>query len=42
VIAVATQNRAGKSRRYKAKLGVTRAWKKAIVKLSSEHKIDFF
>ena len=42
VVAVATQNRQGKARRYKAKLGVTKAWKKAIVKLSDEHKIDFF
>ncbi|MEQ1829635.1 MAG: 50S ribosomal protein L23 [Pirellula sp.] len=42
VVAVATQNRQGKSRRYKAKVGTTKAWKKAIVKLSDEHKIDFF
>ena len=42
VIAVATQNRQGKARRYRSRLGVTKAWKKAIVKLSSEHKIDFF
>jgi large subunit ribosomal protein L23 len=42
VVAIATQNRAGKTRRYRAKLGVTKAWKKAIVKLSNEHKIDFF
>ena len=42
VVAVATQNRHGKSRRYKQKLGVTKSWKKAIVKLSDEHKIDFF
>ncbi|MCU0717543.1 MAG: 50S ribosomal protein L23 [Pirellula sp.] len=42
VVAVATQNRPGKTRRYRAKAGVTKAWKKAIVKLSNEHKIDFF
>jgi len=42
VVAVATQNRQGKARRYKQKLGVTKSWKKAIVKLSDEHKIDFF
>jgi large subunit ribosomal protein L23 len=42
VVAVATQNRQGKTRRYKAKLGATKTWKKAIVKLSDEHKIDFF
>jgi large subunit ribosomal protein L23 len=42
VIAVATQNRKGKARRYRAKAGATKAWKKAIVKLGSEYKIDFF
>ena len=42
VLAVATQNRAGKSRRYRAKAGVTKAWKKAVVKLGGEYKIDFF
>lgn len=42
VLAVATQNRAGKARRYRAKAGVTKAWKKAVVKLGGEYKIDFF
>ncbi len=42
VVAVATQNRQGKSRRYRAKVGATKAWKKAIVKLGTEYKIDFF
>jgi large subunit ribosomal protein L23 len=42
VLAVATQNRGGKARRYKQKLGRTKAWKKAIVKLGPDHKIDFF
>lgn len=42
VVDIATQNRQGKARRYRAKVGVTKAWKKAIVKLSNEHKIDFF
>lgn len=42
VTAVATQNRSGKVRRSKFGLGVTKSWKKAIVKLGSEHKIDFF
>ncbi len=42
VTAVATQNRKGKSRRYKAKEGVTKAWKKAIVKLHEDNKLEFF
>jgi len=42
VSAVATQNRKGKVRRSKFGLGVTKSWKKAIVKLGPEHKIDFF
>lgn len=42
VAAVATQNRSGKVRRSKFGLGVTKSWKKAIVKLGPEHKIDFF
>jgi len=39
---VMTQNRKGKKRRYRNKLGQTSDWKKAIVKLDSEHRIDFF
>lgn len=39
---VMTQNRKGKSRRYRQRLGQTSDWKKAIVKLNSEHRIDFF
>lgn len=39
---VMTQNRKGKKRRYRNKLGETSHWKKAIVKLNSEHRIDFF
>ncbi len=42
VAAVATQNRIGKARRYKMKQGVTKAWKKAIVKLHEESKLEFF
>ncbi len=42
VIAVATQNRKGKTRRYKQKEGLTKAWKKAIVKLHEDNKLDFF
>ncbi|QEG21423.1 50S ribosomal protein L23 [Mariniblastus fucicola] len=39
---VATQTRKGKPRRYRFTWGRTKAWKKAIVKLNSEHRIDFF
>ncbi len=39
---VRTQNRRGKARRYRLKVGRMRNWKKAIVKLDSEHRIDFY
>ena len=39
---VATQTRKGKPRRYRFKFGRTKGWKKAIVKLKGDHKIDFF
>ena len=39
---VRTQNRRGKPRRHRFKAGQTKAWKKAIVTLDSEHRIDFF
>lgn len=39
---VRTQNRKGKNRRYRHKLGQTSDWKKAVVKLDQEHRIDFF
>lgn len=39
---VMTQNRKGKKRRYRYRAGETSNWKKAIVKLDSEHRIDFF
>jgi large subunit ribosomal protein L23 len=42
VVHVRTQNRKGKPRRTKFSSGYTKDWKKAIVKLSSEHRIDFF
>ncbi len=42
VVSVNTQNRVGKPRRSKMKMGSTKAWKKAIVKLDPEHRIDFF
>ena len=42
VVRVATQNRLGKWRRFKNKQGESKVWKKAIVTLSSEHRLDFF
>jgi large subunit ribosomal protein L23 len=39
---VRTQNRRGKPRRHRFKQGVTKTWKKAIVTLNAEHRIDFF
>lgn len=39
---VMTQNRQGKRRRYRHRYGTTSGWKKAVVKLSDEHRIDFF
>ena len=42
VIKVRTQNRRGKPRRYRFKFGRTNAWKKALVTLDAEHRIDFF
>jgi large subunit ribosomal protein L23 len=39
---VRTQNRRGKPRKHKFKQGQTKAWKKAIVTLDAEHRIDFF
>ena len=42
VVKVRTQNRIGKPRRYKFRYGYTKAWKKALVTLDPEHRIDFF
>ena len=42
VLDVRTQNRRGKARRYRLKAGRMRNWKKAIVKLKSEFRIDFY
>lgn len=42
VVAVNTQNRKGKPRRTRVHVGYTADWKKAIVKLDPEHRIDFF
>jgi large subunit ribosomal protein L23 len=42
VTKVATQNRKGKPRRTRFRGGVTKDWKKAIVTLDAEHKINLF
>ena len=42
VLRVHTVNRKGKPRRAKFRSGHTKDWKKAIVKLDPEHRIDFF
>jgi large subunit ribosomal protein L23 len=42
VVRVHIQNRKGKPRRTRFKNGYTKDWKKAIVKLDPEHRIDFF
>jgi large subunit ribosomal protein L23 len=42
VTKVRTQNRLGKPRRHKFKLGRTKTWKKAVVQLNEEDRIAFF
>ncbi len=42
VLDVHTQNRKGKPRRTRCSNGYTKDWKKAIVTLHSENRIDFF
>ncbi len=42
VAKVRTQTRKGKARRFKFRIGRTGDWKKAIVSLDGEHRIDFF
>ena len=42
VVRVNTQNRKGKPRRTRFRWGSTKAWKKAIVILDPEDRIDFF
>src|SRR5437762_10742779 len=42
VLAVRTQLRLGKRRRYRWKFGKLSNWKKAVVKLHPEDKIEFF
>jgi large subunit ribosomal protein L23 len=42
VLKVHTQTRKGKPRRTRFRSGFTGEWKKAIVTLDKEHRIDFF
>jgi large subunit ribosomal protein L23 len=42
VLDVRTQNRRGKLRRYRLKSGRMRSWKKAIVSLHEQYRIDFY
>ena len=42
VVRVNTQNRRGKPRRTRFRKGETKTWKKAIVTLDPEHRINFF
>ena len=42
VVGVNVQNRLGKPRRTRFRYGRTKSWKKAIVALDPEHRIDFF
>src|SRR5262249_46060630 len=42
VLNVRTQNRRGKPRRYRIKTGWMRRWKKAVVTLHDEYRIDFY
>ncbi len=42
VAEVRTQNRRGKARRHRLKVGRMRNWKKAIVTLHEEYRIDFY
>jgi len=42
VLRVHTQNRKGKPRRTRFRTGRTKAWKKAIITLHPENRIDFF
>jgi large subunit ribosomal protein L23 len=39
---VRTQTRIGKKRRFKARIGKTANWKKAIITLHGEDRIEFF
>jgi len=39
---VRTQNHRGRTKRYRFKIGRTKNWKKAIVRLKEEYRIDLF
>lgn len=42
VLKVRTQNRGAKPRRFRFREGYTKNWKKAIITLHKENRIDFF
>ena len=42
VLDVRTQNRRGKARRHRLRVGRMRRWKKAIVALHEDYRIDFY
>ena len=42
VVAVRTQNRLGKTRRFRNRPGKLRNWKKAVVKLHADDRLEFF
>lgn len=42
VLKVRTINKRSKRRRYRLRLGATRSWKKAIVFLDKEHRLELF
>ncbi|MBR6387417.1 MAG: 50S ribosomal protein L23 [Thermoguttaceae bacterium] len=42
VVSVNTQTRQGKKRRTRKGVGVTRSWKKAMVKLAAEDHLDLY
>jgi large subunit ribosomal protein L23 len=42
VVGIRTQNRKGKPRRHKFKLGRTKSWKKALVTLKEDQSISLF
>ncbi|MBR5626281.1 MAG: 50S ribosomal protein L23 [Thermoguttaceae bacterium] len=42
VVNVTTQNRSGKKRRTRRIEGRTKSWKKAMITLDDEHRLDFF
>jgi large subunit ribosomal protein L23 len=42
VLKVRTQSRRGKHRRYRFRMGETKNWRKAVVTLHPDNRIDFF